>query len=414
MRRLAGFQAGALRHPEYRRYYSGQFLSVIGNWMQTVAIAWLVLQLSHNSPFALALYGAFNWAPLLLFGLFAGALADRVVHRDLLLATHVVAAAIATLFAALTALNAITLPIVYALAFCLGVNSSIFFPARQATVREMVGREDLASAVALNSTAFNLARIIGPALGGLIIAAFGVAACFWLNALSFVAVILALLTVRRRPVPDGPTQTALEAIAEGFRYIRGAPALLGLFLLLFAASTFGLNFNLVLPLFTKLVLHANADTLGFLFAAHGIGALTGALTMATLSSFLLEVRRIVLGALLFGAVELTFVITPTFRQAAVLLFVIGWSFALYSIGTNTLVQLLSPDRMHGRMVSIYSMLFIGTTPLGNFFAGGVASAWGAPAAVYVGGVITAVAAITTLLYFSRQPAVEQAGVIPAG
>ncbi len=403
--RLIGvLQTGAFRHAEYRRYFCGLALSVIGSWMQTVAIAWLVLQLSHNSAYALALYGAFNWGPLLLFGLFAGALVDRVVHRDLLLATMVVAITIALLYAVLTTTHLITLPVVYLLALSSGVNSALFFPARQATVREMVGREDLPSAVALNSSAFNLARVIGPALGGLVIAAFGVATCFWLNAASFLAVILAILTVRRRPAPEHSGQTALQSIAEGFRYIRKVPALLGLFTLLFVASVFSANFNLVLPLFTKLVLFANADALGFLFAAHGLGSLAGALTMTAAGRYLLEPRRIVLGVLLLCAVELGFAIIPTFQQAIVLLFVIGWSFTLYIIGTNTLVQLLSPDRMQGRMVSLYSMLFIGTTPLGNFFAGAVAAAWGASAAVYVGGLITAVGGIMALLYFGKHAA----------
>jgi len=385
----------------------------MGNWMQTVAAAWLVLQLSHNSPFALALYGAFQWAPLALFGLFAGALADRMVHRDLLLITQLVAAGVATAFAVLTATGLITLPIVYLLAFVLGTNAALFFPARQATVREMVGREHLASAVALNSTAFNLARVVGPALGGLVIVAVGVAGCFWINAVSYLALIAALLTIRRRPASDRSGQTALQAIAEGLHHIRQAPALLGLFSLLFAASVFGANFNLVLPLFTRAVLHANADTLGYLFASHGVGALIGALTMTVAGQYLLDVRRVVLGALLFCTVEMGFAIIPSFRQAAVLLIVIGWSFALYTIGTNTLVQLLSPDRLHGRMVSVYSMLFIGTTPLGNFFAGAVASVWGASAAVSVGGLITALAGLAVLLYFSTRTVPALAPVTPS-
>lgn len=400
---LRTLQASALRHPEYRRYFGGQALSVIGSWMQTVAVAWLVLQLSHNSAIALAFYGAFNWGPLLVFGLFAGAFVDRVVHRDLLLTTQIVAITITILYAILTTAQVITLPIVYVLALCSGVNSALFFPARQATVREMVGREDLPSAVALNSSAFNLARVVGPALGGLVIATFGVAICFWLNALSFLAVILAILTIRRRPAPASSGLTALQSIAEGLLFIRKAPTLLGLFTLLFVAAVFSANFNLVLPLFTKLVLHADADALGFLFAAHGLGSLTGALTMTVAGPYLLQPRRVVLGVLLLCAVEFAFVIVPSFQQAVVLLLVIGWSFAIYTVGTNTLVQLLSPDRMQGRMVSLYSVLFIGTTPLGNFFAGAVAAAWGASAAVYVGGLITAVAAIAALLYLNWTP-----------
>lgn len=368
--------------------------------MQSVAAAWLVLQLSHDSAYALALFGAFSYGPVLLFGLYAGTLVDRFVHRDVLLATQLVSTVGASIYAILTASHVINLPIVLVLAAALGVNQAIYFPARQATVLEMVGRGELVSAVALNSTAFNLARIVGPAIGGLIIASLGVAACFWLNALSYFGVIIALLTIRRRTAANGPPQSAIELIGEALQYVRKVPTLAGLFTLLFVAGTFGANFNLVLPLFTRLALHANADVLGYLFAAQGIGSLAGAVTMTIAGAFLLDPRRIVLAALLFAAMELAFLGMPGFSQSVVLLLVIGWSFAVYSIGTNTVVQVRAPDRMQGRMVSLYSMLFIGVTPIGNFFAGAVAQLLGPGAAVWIGGVLTGVAAVVVLIYFT--------------
>ena len=374
-------------------------MSVIGTWMQNVAAAWLVLQLTHNSAFALAVFGAFSYAPVLVFGLYAGTLVDRFPHRDVLLVTQVVSLVGALIYASLTATHLISFPIILVLAAALGLNQALYFPARQATVLEMVGRGELASAVALNSTAFNLARIVGPAVGGIVIAAFGVAACFWLNAASYLGVIVALLTIRRRLLTAGPPLTALELIIEALRYVARTPALAGLFLLLFVAGTFGANFNLVLPLFTRVVLHANADTLGYLFAAQGLGALVGALTMTAAGRLLLDPRRIVLGGLLFALMELAFLIVPDFTQAVVLLLVIGWSFAVYSIGTNTYVQIHSPDRMQGRMVSLYSVLFIGTTPLGNIWAGIVAHLFGPTAAVWLGGAMTGVAALVVLGYF---------------
>jgi len=374
-------------------------VSVIGTWMQNVAAAWLVLQLTHNSAFALAVFGAFSYAPVLVFGLYAGTLVDRFPHRDVLLVTQVVSLVGALIYASLTATHLISFPIILVLAAALGLNQALYFPARQATVLEMVGRGELASAVALNSTAFNLARIVGPAVGGIVIAAFGVAACFWLNAASYLGVIVALLTIRRRLLTAGPPLTALELIIEALRYVARTPALAGLFLLLFVAGTFGANFNLVLPLFTRVVLHANADTLGYLFAAQGLGALVGALTMTAAGRLLLDPRRIVLGGLLFALMELAFLIVPDFTQAVVLLLVIGWSFAVYSIGTNTYVQIHSPDRMQGRMVSLYSVLFIGTTPLGNIWAGIVAHLFGPTAAVWLGGAMTGVAALVVLGYF---------------
>src|SRR5438552_8208619 len=398
-RRRAVVQVSALQYSEFRRYFVGQAVSVVGTWMQTVAAAWLVLQLSHNSAFALALFGAFSYGPVLVFGLYAGTLVDRFPHRDVLLVRQVVSLAGAVLYAALTATHTITLPIVLMLAAVLGLNQALYFPARQATVLEMAGRGELASAVALNSTAFNLARIVGPAIGGIVIATLGVAACFWLNAVSYLGVIAALLTIRRRPLTVGPPQTALQLMAEALRYVARTPILAGLFLLLFVAGTFGANFNLVLPLFTRVVLHANADTLGYLFAAQGVGSLIGALTMAAAGGFLLEPRRIVMGALLFALTELLFVTVPGFTQTIVLLLVIGWSFAVYSIGTNTVVQVRSPDRMQGRMVSLYSVLFIGVTPIGNIWAGIVAHLFGPSAAVWLQGVRTGGAGRGVLAYF---------------
>ena len=396
-------QVSALQYPEFRRYFFGQAVSVVGTWMQSVAAAWLVLQLSHDSAFALALFGACSYGPVLLFGLYAGTLVDRFAHRDVLLLTQLVSLAGAVVYAVLTATHTITLPVVMGLAAALGVNQALYFPARQATVLEMVGRGELASAVALNSIAFNLARIVGPALGGLVIAAFGVAACFWLNGISYLGVIAALLTIRRRPLTAGPPQTAIELIGEALRYVVRTPSLAGLFLLLFIAGTFGANFNLVLPLFTRVVLHANADTLGYLFAAQGLGSLIGALTMTLAGGFLLDQRRIVMGALLFAGMELAFLIVPDFPQAILLLLVIGWSFAVYSIGTNTFVQLRAPDRMQGRMVSLYSMLFIGVTPIGNVFAGIVAHLFGPAAAVWLGGALTAAGGLGVLAYFLTRP-----------
>ncbi|HEV3460964.1 MAG TPA: MFS transporter [Candidatus Dormibacteraeota bacterium] len=392
-------QVSALQYPEFRRYFVGQSVSVVGTWMQSVAAAWLVLQLSHDSAVALALFGAFSYGPVLLFGLYAGTIVDRFPHRDVLLLTQIASVVGAVLYAVLTGTHTITLPIVLVLAAALGINQALYFPARQATVLEMVGRGELGSAVALNSIAFNLARIVGPALGGIVIATLGVAACFWINAITYLGVIVALLTIRRRPLTVGPPQTALQLIGEALRYVARTPALAGLFALLFVAGTFGANFNLVLPLFTRIVLHANADTLGYLFAAQGVGSLIGALTMTLAGGVLLEPRRIVLGALLFAAMELLFVVVPDFTQAVLLLLVIGWSFAVYSIGTNTFVQVRSPDRMQGRMVSLYSVLFIGVTPIGNVFAAVVAHFLGPSAAVWLGGALTAVAGLAVLVFF---------------
>lgn len=395
-------QTAAFSYPEFRRYYVGQTISVTGTWMQSVAVAWLVLDLSHNSALALAVSGACQYGPVLVFGLFAGTLVDRMVHRDLLLITQVVAALGAAAYAGLTVTHLITLPAVYAIAILLGINQALYFPARQATVLGMVGRADLISAVALNSTAFNLARIIGPAVAGLVIAAVGVGTCFWLNALSYVAVLTALLTIRRRPAAVPTGRRTLELIAEGLRYVRGMPVLRGLFALLLVASIFGANFTLVLPLFTRVTLNANADQLGYLFSAQGLGAFIGALTMTAKGRTLAQPARVVMSGLFFGLVEILFISGPGFWQAVALLLVVGWSFTVYGTGTTTLIQTLAPDRMQGRMVSLYSTIFIGTTPFGFLFAGGVAHLMGPAAAVWVGGALTAATAAGVLAWLSAR------------
>ncbi|TMD16496.1 MAG: MFS transporter [Chloroflexi bacterium] len=391
-------QTAAFSYPEFRRYYAGQAVSVVGTWMQSVAISWLVLELSHNSALALALNGACQYGPVLVVGLFAGALVDRTVHRDLLLLTQVVSTLGATGLALLSASHLASLPAVYGLAALLGINQALYFPSRQATVLEMVGRADLGSALALNAMAFNLARIAGPAIAGLVIAAVGVTACFWLNAVSYAGVMLALLTIRRHPVPPPSGLSTLGLIAEGLRYVGGVPVLGGLFALLFVASVFGANFTLVLPLFTRVTLQGSADQLGYLFSAQGLGAFTGALTMAAFGRSLLRPSRVVTSGLCFGAIELLFVVSPGFWQAIALLLAIGWSFAVYSIGTNTLVQMRAPDRMQGRMVSLYSTVFIGTTPIGALFAGLVAHRFGPPAAVTAGGAVTVATAAGVLAW----------------
>jgi predicted MFS family arabinose efflux permease len=391
-------QTTAFSYPEFRRYYAGQSVSVIGTWMQAVAISWLILDLSHNSALALALNGACQYGPILFAGPFAGALVDRTVHRDLLVLTQLVSAAGAVALALLSVTHLASLPAVYVVSALLGINQALYFPARQATVLEMVGRADLSSAVALNATAFNLARIVGPSIAGLVIAGAGVVACFWLNAISYAAVILALLTIRRRPVPPASGLSALALVVEGLVYVRSVPVLTGLFALLFMAATFGANFTLVLPLLTRVTLHANADQLGYLFSAQGLGAFAGALTMTAAGRSLLAPRRVILTGLFFGAVELLFLVSPGFWQAIVLLLAVGWSFAVYSIGTNTLVQMRAPDRMQGRMVSLYSTIFLGTTPIGALFAGLVAHNLGPAAAVWSGGAITVATAAGVLAW----------------
>ncbi len=398
----------ALYHRNFRLFWGGQLISLIGTWMQNVGQAWLVLQLT-NSAFFLGLVSAVQFTPVLLFSLPAGVVADRLPKRTLLLFTQTVLMLQALVLGLLVKSNVVQYWHVLALAILLGMVNTLDVPARQAFVFELVGREDLMNAIALNSSAFNAARIVGPAVAGILMGTWGVGTAFLLNAASFLPVIAGLALIRlegRRRGQESNRTPAMrldvhgghlwEGIQEGLSYIRKTPAISMALLLLGALSIFAMNFNILVPLFARNVLHQGATGYGFLMSAMGIGALTGALSLAFLS------HRGPQRLLLFGgALGLSFfqmLLAPVrfYPLALVVMFTIGWSMITFVATVNTTVQANVPDELRGRVMSVYSLLLGGLTPFGSLFAGSVAHALGPPATLVIGGGIGLLFALSVI------------------
>jgi MFS family permease len=390
----------AFKHRNYRLFYFGQFISVTGTWMQTLAQSWLVLSLT-SSAFQLGLVSVFQFAPMLVLGLFAGAIADRVPKRKLLVCTQAISAVLAGTLAILTFTDTVQLWQVYTLAFLLGVNNAFDMPTRQAFVVEMVGKEDLTNAIALNSSIFNAARIVGPAIAGALLAVFGPAVCFAINSVSYIAVITGLLMMQLAPTVRVQTnQRRLEQIREGLRYVRRTPEILRPIVLVGFVATFGMNTNIWVPLLAKNDLNSGAGGFGLLMSSMGAGSLAGALGLAFLVS---SVKRWMLfstaGALGVGLLLLALVGAVPLAIPIAMLVMAG--IGLVSTTTmaiaNTTVQAASPDELRGRIMSVYTTVFTGTAPFGALVASSIANRFGTPASLLLGGTITLLAVTAVLL-----------------
>jgi MFS family permease len=386
----------ALRHRNYRLWWFGQLVSLTGTWMQTVAQGWLVLQLT-NSAFLLGLTGFIGSLPVLLLSLWGGVVADRVPKRDLLVATQTTATLQAFLLAFLTWSGRVRVEHVLILAAILGVVNAFDAPARQAFTVEMVGKEDLMNAIALGSTMFNAARIIGPAIAGVLLAIIGTAGCFTVNGVSFLAVIVGLLAMRLPPTVTTATSEPLRRnLMQGLAYVRSNGTVLSLLALIGTTSVFGMPYAVLMPIFAQDVLKVGAQGLGFLTAAAGIGALVGALTLAFLGSFGRKGLLLTAGNLLIPALLAVFAFSRSFPLSLLCLVGVGWAMIAQNTTANTLVQITVPDHLRGRVMSVYTMLFMGMMPLGNLQAGTMASLLGAPFAVGLGAIACALAALLIL------------------
>lgn len=364
----------SLRTRNYRLFWCGQMVSLAGTWMQDVALSWLVVTLT-NSPVALGLTMTIRFLPALLFSLHGGVLADRLPKRKTLIFAQTTQLLIALALAILTSTDLVTVALIYVLAGVRGLVDSIEGPARQAFVPEMVGTKDLQNAVALNSTLFNAARIFGPALGAVVISALGggqgaIAACFFLNAASFVAVIGALFAMRPRElflVPRAPRGHTGRQLKEGLRYARSVPEIMVIFIVMGTIGAFGYNFQTLLPLITKWLLDAGASTLSLLTTSMGVGSVLAGLAVAYRGRPSL---RLLLGsAAVFVALLVLVGLSDSTAVTAALLFVAGFVGILFMTTANTRLQLLAPDHLRGRVMGIYILLFIGTTPIGSYLIG---------------------------------------------
>ena len=381
----------------YRLYFAGQLISTTGTWMQSIAQAWLVLQIT-GSGVALGVTVALQFTPVLLVGAWGGLVADRVDKRRLLVGTQAAAGVLALVLGSVTALGVVQLWMIYALALGLGAVNALDNPARRAFVVEMVGAEHVSNAVSLSSAMFMAARVIGPAIAGLVIAGFGVSWCFFANGVSYSAAVIAFLAMRENeffsvePIPRRKGQ-----LREGLRYAWSTPALRLVLVLTAVIGTLAFNFQVVLPLLAKQTFSGGADTLGVLYASMSIGSVIGALVSAHEAR---ATRRFVLGAALaFGAALVGAALAPTFALELLVLVPVGAAGIAFTAMANGVLQTETAPEMRGRVAALFTVAFLGSTPIGGPIIGWVSEQLGPRAGLWVGGIATlavTVAAVATI------------------
>ena len=385
---IAGFPA--LRHRNFRLFIAGQGVSLIGTWMQSVAQSWLVYRVS-GSRFALGVVAFAGYLPILCLAPAAGVVADRVERHRLIVVTQVLAMLLALALGTLVATRLVTVAAVVVIAGCLGAVSAFDIPLRQAFIVEMVGPEDLPNAIALNSSIFNAARVVGPALAGSLVAAVGEAACFFLNAASYLAVLAALLSMRLNRVrrsAETPSPV-LAGFLSGLDYVRHEPPLRNLLILLGIVSGLGLQYSILIPVFAKEIFHAGATGYGLLVTAAGIGSVVSALHLAARRYSRTQHRRNLLAGLGMFSVGVLG-LTATRRLGFALWFqaLAGYGAIRYLATTNTLLQLLVDERYRGRVMGLHTVMFLGTASAGSLVLGAVAQRFGAPAAAAIAGAVS--------------------------
>lgn len=387
----SGAAFGALRHRNFRLFLGGQFISLCGSWMQTVALGWLALVLS-NSPLQVGLVTTFGALPVLLLTLYGGVIADRVNRRRALLFLQSLLLLEALALGLLTAFNLITMPLVYALAALGGLVSAFEIPIRQSWQVELVGKNDLMNAIALNSTAFNLSRVVGPAIAGTLIATLGSAVCFLLNAASFLAVLIGLLLITPDPALGGQAARRRAGLREGVAHVFGNPWPRALVTLTAVFSVFGASFLAIMPVYARDVVRAGAGGYGALMSAFGLGASAGALSVAGVGHRLRRGQTALAAGLGLGGGLVLLALMHNLALAFVLLLLCGLCMALNAIMTNTLLQTEAPDHLRGQVMGFYSFIVVGMAPFGSLQAGWIAEHAGTPEAVLVGGGVCLLAA----------------------
>ncbi|MEI7743189.1 MAG: MFS transporter [Chloroflexota bacterium] len=397
----------AFRHRNYRLFFGGQLTSLVGTWMQQVAQAWLVLQLTHN-PLVLGAITACAFLPVLVLGLFGGLIADALPKRRTLLLTQVVQMALAFVLFTLVVTGTVQVWHIFVMATLLGITNAVDMPTRQAFTVEMVGREDVANAIALNSAIFNMARIIGPAVAGLTIGFFGgnVAPAFLLNGFSFLAVIAAYAAMRDDDLHTPPVMARAHSarevgsqLAEGLQYVRRTDLVLLVTVTVGVVSTFGMNFGVVIPALADQVLHTDATGFGFLMTATGIGSLVAALGIAF--SGRSRPAFVPLGAIVLGIGLAAASAVHVFPLALLAMLFVGLGAISMAATANTTVQLAVPDVLRGRVVSVYTTVFVGSTPLGGLLMGWLASAFGVDVSLLVAGISCLVTGVLVLAWLRR-------------
>ncbi|MCC6945037.1 MAG: MFS transporter [Thermomicrobiales bacterium] len=405
----------AFQHRNYRLFFGGQLVSVTGTWMQSLAQSWLVLTLT-SSAIKLGLVNVLQFAPVLVFGLVAGVLADRIPRQRILLATQAVSGVLAATLAVLTWTGAVRLWHIYVLALILGIVNAFDMPSRQAFVGDMVAPEHLSNAIALNSSLFNMGRLIGPALAGLILATWGPAVCFAINSVSYVGVLAGLFLMeipkRERKVSSS---TGISQIKEGFAYVRATPVVALTMVMVAFGGIFALNFNVWMPLLAKIEFGGGAGAFGLMMASLGLGSLVGALFLA-FKVRSPRPRRMLITAAVLGLSEIVMGVAAHLGVpvplALVIVIVIGFAMTSTMAMANTVVQSTAPLELRGRVMSIYMTLFAGSVPFGAALAGVVSEKLGASVSIALGGSMI-LAVSLCLLIFSRLGHIEPA-IAPIG
>jgi len=387
----------SFRHRDYRLFFSGQFISLIGTWMQQTAQSWLVYRLTGSS-LNLGLVGFAGQFPVFLLAIFGGVMADRLNRRSVLVGTQAASMVQAALLAWLTLAGHVQVWQIMVLAAFLGVVNAVDIPTRQSFIVELVGKEDLHNAIALNSSMFNSARILGPSIAGVLLAAVGEGWCFSLNAVSYLAVIYCLLLMGvPAKVPARTGVSLREHLREGFAYAWGTPAVRTILLLLAVSSGIGMSYVVLMPVFAQEVLHSGPRGLGLLMASTGCGSLLGALMLAARQESRGIGRFAYFGVLCFGGSLILFALSSNLWLSALLLVPVGFSMIVSMAAANTMLQTLCPDELRGRVMALYSMVFMGMAPFGALLSGSLAHLIGAPATVAAGGA----ACIVVLGLFGR-------------
>jgi MFS family permease len=381
----------ATRHRDFRLFLVGQFVSLCGTWIQTVAQGWLVLQLT-NSAFAVGLVTALGSLPILLLTLYGGVLADRVNKRRFVLLLQSLMVIEGLLLGILTLLHLVTVHWVIGIAIFSGILSAFEVPTRQSLISHIVPRKDLLNAISLGSSAFNVARVIGPALAGLLISTVGIAACFLVNAASYLAVIASLLVMKTDTSPAASTVPHGEALREGVRYILGNPWPRALVTLVATFAVFGFSFMTMMPVFARDVLHLDAGGYGAMVSSVGLGAAAAALFMAAAGGRVPQPLLVLGSAISLGLVLIAAALAPGFWSAAILFTLAGSVMAFSGITANSMLQTEAPDHLRGRVMGFYSFTVLGMAPFGSFQAGWVAEHFGVRASIGLGGTVCFVVA----------------------
>jgi MFS family permease len=378
----------ALKHRNFKLFFSGQIISLVGTWMQTVAQSWLIYRLTGSSVL-LGLLGFVGQIPIFLLSPLAGLVADRWPRQRVVIATQTSSMLLAFILAALTMTGRIRVWEIIVLATLLGIVNAFDVPARQSFMIEMVGREDLLNAIALNSSMFNGARVAGPAIAGVLVAVVGEGWCFFLNGVSYLAVIAGLFMMRlkkSKPAHDG--SAPLEKLREGIRFARHTKPIRALLILVAIVSFMALPYTVLMPIFAVQILHGGASAYGTLMGAVGVGEMFGALALAMRQQLRGLGNVVSYAAAGLGASLVLFSFSHWFWVSFTILIVSGFTMMMQFTATNTLIQAMVPDQLRGRVMSLYSMMFLGMSPIGSLLAGALADRVGAPVTVAIGGLIS--------------------------